>query len=82
MTAGLGIKSSMKMAPEGLIGQPESNKKKSIVVLSSTHVEKTVKDIVTTLPKKILVRDLINVMKRDSRLVHRPLVYELQNTAI
>jgi len=82
MTPIIGNKQNPKMAPDGLIGYPESNKKKSIVVLSDKQVEKSKKDYVTTLPKKILVRDLINVMKRDSRLVHRPLVYELQNTAM
>ena len=75
MAGGPGLKSSNKTAPEGLIGPPEIGKKKSVVVLSSKHVEKSKKDIVTTLPKKIIVRDLYNVMKADPRLVHRPLVY-------
>jgi len=69
------------MAPEGLIGQPENSKKKSIVVLSDKQVEKSKRDIVTTLPKPIRVRDLLTVMKKDPRFVHRPLVYELQNSA-
>ena len=82
MTPMVGSKNNFKIAPEGLLGHPEMNKKKSIVVLSDKQVEKSKKDYVTRWQKKILVRDLINVMKRDSRLVHRPLVYELQNTAI
>ena len=69
------------MASEGLIGQPETNKKKSIVVLSNKKVEKSKRDIVTTLPKKIIVRDLLSVMRKDSRFMHRPLVYELQNSS-
>ena len=81
MAGGSSHKLSNKMAPEGLIGLPESGKKKSIVVLSHKQVEKSRRDIVTTVPKKIIVRDLLNVMKSDARLVHRPLVYELQNSA-
>ena len=73
---GLGnMRYNNKMAPEGLIGQPDDKKKKSIVILSNKQVEKSKRDIVTTVPKKIGVRDLINVMKADARLMHKPLLY-------
>lgn len=75
LTGGLGSMRSNKMAPEGLIGQPDINKKKSIVVLSHKQVEKSKRDIVTVVPKPIIVKDLLNVMKADSRLVHKPLMY-------
>ena len=67
-----------KMAPEALIGQPE-DKRKTIVVLSNREVERSKRDIVTTLPRKICVRDLVNVMRVDPVLNHRPLLYQLQN---
>ena len=68
-----------KMAPEALIGPPEDKKKKTIVVLSNKEVEQSRRDIVTTLPRKVCVRDLVNVMRADPRLSHRPLLYQLQN---
>ena len=75
MTGGLGSMRSNKMAPEGLIGQPDTNKKKSVVVLSHKAVESSKRDIVTGVRKPIIVRDLLNVMKADSRLVHKPLMF-------
>ena len=68
-----------KMPPDALIGPPEDKKKKTIVVLSNKEVEQSRRDIVTTLPRKVCVRDLVSVMRADPRLSHRPLLYQLQN---
>ena len=66
-----------RMAPDGLIGEQEK-KQKEVVVLSKKAIDETTNDI-STLTEKVLLKDLIAVLKSDSRLAHKPLVYQLQN---
>ena len=66
-----------KMQPEGLIGKPDS-KTKEVVIISKKQVEESANDIATQ-QKKVIMKDLLAVLKSDSRLAHKPLVYQLQN---
>ena len=74
------VKRQNKMAPEGLIGKNDI-KKKEVVVLSKKSVVESAYDVVSAIPKKVIMKDLISVLKADSRLAHKPLVYQLQNKA-
>ena len=65
------------MQPEGLIGKPDS-KTKEVVIISKKQVEESANDIATQ-QKKVIMKDLLAVLKSDSRLAHKPLVYQLQN---
>lgn len=69
------LKKFNKMAPEGLIGRTDV-KKKEVVILSKKAVTESLMDI-STMQKKVVMKDLIAVLKADSRLAHRPLVYQL-----
>ena len=73
------IKRFNKMAPEGLIGKPDT-KKKEVVILSKKSVVDSVHDV-STISKKVIMKDLLAVLKSDPRLAHKPLVYQLQNKA-
>jgi len=64
-----------KMLPEGLVGDPDK-KQKEVVILSKKSVEESANDI-STLQKKVILKDLLAVLKTDSRLAHKPLVYQL-----
>ena len=66
-----------KMPPEGLIGDAEK-KNKEIVILSKKAVDGTSNDI-STLSEKVMLKDLVAVLKSDSRLAHKPIIYQLQN---
>ena len=70
-------RSNKSQQTEGLIGEPTS-KERSVIIMSKKSVEESVGDI-ATLQKKIIMKDLISVLKDDSRLAHKPLVYQLQN---
>ena len=61
------------MAPEGLVGRTDV-KKKEVVILSKKSVVDSLQDI-STIQKKVMMKDLISVLKADSRLAHKPLVY-------
>ena len=49
-----------------------------MVILSKKSVIESVHDV-QTLPKKVIMKDLLAVLKADARLSHKPLVYQLQN---
>ena len=66
-----------KMAPEGLIGRADS-KSKDVVILSRKTIIESNHDIATQ-QKKVIMKDLLSVLKSDSRLAHKPLVYQLDN---
>ena len=67
------------MDPNKLIG-PTEQRRKEIVVMSSKDVNDSQRDVVTSQnQKKIIVKDLVNLMKSDPRLSHKPLLYQLQN---
>lgn len=56
---------------------PSEEIKKPIVVMSGKDVVQTNHDVYTSVPKKIILKDLLTVMKRDSRLRNKPLQYVL-----
>ena len=64
-----------KMPPEGIVGDLEK-KKKEVVVLSHKEVTQSASDVSTIL-EKVSMKDLLSVLKSDSRLAHKPLVYQL-----
>ena len=68
-----------KKDPKGLIGWPVTEEK-GVVIFSKKSVEESANDI-STQSKKITMKDLLAVLKDDSRLAHKPLVYQLQNKA-
>ena len=70
-----------KMPAEGLIGEADK-KQKEVVVLSNKTVAESAEDISTSEQKMLVImKDLLSVLKNDSRLSHRPIVYQLQNKA-
>ena len=68
-------RSNKSQQSEALIGEPNS-KERSVVILSKKSIEESVHDI-ATLQKKVIMKDLISVLKDDPRLAHKPLVYQL-----
>jgi hypothetical protein len=52
-------------------------KPKSIVVLSSSQIDGKEIDLNCTYPKKVVLRDLIQVMREEKQLRGKPLVYNL-----
>ena len=69
-----------KPGPHNLIASPDL-KGKEVVILSKKSVVASSQDIATQ-QKKIIVKDLLSVMRNDSRLAHRALVYQLQNKVL
>lgn len=66
-----------KMPPEGLVGDADK-RQKEVVVLSHKRVPETTEDISTQEQKMLVImKDLLGVLKNDSRLSHKPLVYQL-----
>lgn len=58
---------------------PSEEVSKHIVVMAGKDLAETQKDVFTSVPKKIILKDLLVVMKKDSRLSNKPLHYLLQN---
>ena len=69
-----------KQVAGSIIG-PNEEKKKQIVILSSKCITNTQSDVVTSIPKKIILKDLLSVMRRDPRMRHKSLLYLLQNSS-
>ena len=53
------------------------SKPKSIVVMSSSKIDSKEIDLNCTYPKKVVLRDLIQVMQSERQLRGKPLVYNL-----
>lgn len=66
-----------KNPAEGLVGRPDK-RSKEVVIFSKKSVEGSINDMATQ-QKKVVVKDLLAVLKSDPRLAHKPLVYQLQN---
>ncbi len=55
----------------------DDTKPKSIVVLSSSQINGKEMDLNCSYPKKVVLRDLIQVMQSETQLRGKPLVYNL-----
>lgn len=66
-----------KNPAEGLVGRPDK-RSKEVIIFSKKSVEGSINDM-ATVQKKVAVKDLLEVLKSDPRLAHKPLVYQLQN---
>ena len=67
-----------KEAIASIVG-PREESHKQVVVMTAKDVADTHRDVYTSVPKKVIMKDLLNVLKRDSRLRNRPLHYMLLN---
>lgn len=60
---------------------PTEEVKKQLVIMSGKDVSETQTDVYTSVPKKIVLKDLLAVMKKDARLRNKALHYSLQNNS-
>jgi hypothetical protein len=51
--------------------------KKQLVIMSGKDVTDSQTDVYTSVPKKIVLKDLLTVMKKDARLRNKALHYSL-----
>lgn len=56
---------------------PMEEVKKQLVIMSGKDVTDSQTDVYTSVPKKIVLKDLLTVMKKDARLRNKALHYSL-----
>jgi hypothetical protein len=69
-----------KEAVMSVIG-PSEETRKQVVVMSAKDLAESQHDVFTSVPKKVILKDFLTVMKRDQRLCNKPLHYLLQTTS-
>lgn len=79
-TLGKGRRFINKEVTTSIIG-PTEEVKKQLVIMSSKDVLDSQTDVYTSVPKKIVLKDLLTVMKKDARLRNKALHYTLQNNS-
>ena len=73
---GKGRRFITKDAVSSIIG-PMEEVKKQLVIMSGKDVTESQSDVYTSVPKKIVLKDLLTVMKKDARLRNKALHYSL-----